>query len=167
MNPGANRSRLARLFPARPRRADRSVATLPFSLVENESFEFLPYSLKQCRLGSGTSPSGQNPEVVYDAFNVALAEALDPTRLTCDARPERTPGASRHAELVRDAYRCALGKRPLYPKLSPLSGTFEGHTGMTGSWAWRLSDWARGAFNRWVACGISPCRSKDPMTGRK
>lgn len=37
----------------------------------------------------------------YDAVYVALAEALDTTLLTCDARLARAPGISRRVELVR------------------------------------------------------------------
>jgi predicted nucleic acid-binding protein len=36
----------------------------------------------------------------YDAFYVALAEALDATVLTCDARLARAPGLRRRVELV-------------------------------------------------------------------
>lgn len=36
----------------------------------------------------------------YDAVYVALAEALDGTLLTCDARLSRAPGMSRRVELV-------------------------------------------------------------------
>jgi predicted nucleic acid-binding protein len=37
----------------------------------------------------------------YDAVYVALAEALDTTLLTCDAKLARAPGISRRVELVR------------------------------------------------------------------
>lgn len=37
----------------------------------------------------------------YDAAYVALAEALDATLLTCDARLARAPGVATRAELVR------------------------------------------------------------------
>ncbi len=37
----------------------------------------------------------------YDAVYVALAEALDATLLTCDARLSRSPGAFKRIELVR------------------------------------------------------------------
>jgi len=37
----------------------------------------------------------------YDAVYVALAEALDVTLVTCDAKLARAPGMSRRAELVR------------------------------------------------------------------
>jgi predicted nucleic acid-binding protein len=37
----------------------------------------------------------------YDAAYVALAEALDATLLTCDARLARAPGVGARAELVR------------------------------------------------------------------
>lgn len=37
----------------------------------------------------------------YDAAYVALAEALDTTLLTCDARLARAPGISRRVEFVR------------------------------------------------------------------
>ncbi|MGK2860284.1 MAG: type II toxin-antitoxin system VapC family toxin [Thermoanaerobaculia bacterium] len=36
----------------------------------------------------------------YDAVYIALAEALDGTLLTCDARLSRAPGMSRRVELV-------------------------------------------------------------------
>ncbi len=37
----------------------------------------------------------------YDAVYIALAEALDATLLTCDARLSRSPGAFKRIELVR------------------------------------------------------------------
>ena len=37
----------------------------------------------------------------YDAVYVALAEVLDTTLLTCDARLTRAPGAERRVELVK------------------------------------------------------------------
>ncbi len=37
----------------------------------------------------------------YDAVYVALAEALDGTLLTCDARLTRAPGLSRRSELIK------------------------------------------------------------------
>lgn len=37
----------------------------------------------------------------YDAAYLALAEALDATLLTCDARLARSPGARRRVEVVR------------------------------------------------------------------
>lgn len=37
----------------------------------------------------------------YDAVYVALAEALDATLLTCDARLSRAPGAFKRVEVVR------------------------------------------------------------------
>jgi predicted nucleic acid-binding protein len=38
----------------------------------------------------------------YDAVYVALAEALDATLITCDARLARAPGIGKRVELVRD-----------------------------------------------------------------
>ena len=42
----------------------------------------------------------RNNMTAYDAVYVALAEALDTTLLTCDARLARAPGMSRRIELV-------------------------------------------------------------------
>lgn len=43
----------------------------------------------------------RNNLTAYDAVYVALADALDSTLLTCDARLAGAPGVSRRAELVR------------------------------------------------------------------
>jgi len=43
----------------------------------------------------------RNNLTAYDAVYVALAEALDATLLTCDARLARAPGMARRVELAR------------------------------------------------------------------